>query len=522
MEAFTGTGEEWVVVFNSINVALFQLVQVIKYTASSEARNIHVTAWVNLARLTSSFFRMFHPLSLYQTNKSMLIHRLLLTATVCLATSLDGDADAPLDETQLMLREFLSSEDFISDVRARIEPNDLIQYKLSGLSSNSCPAFKQVPEAPVGSWSNPLGDKPSEVVLKPFAGAKGYLEIPADSYANYAKEKLLSLWAQVSCAETSIAVADPSQSARAIDGLFDKVNVGLYQLVQELNYMTSSEAPNEDVAEYISLITQMHYRSALFFASPTAVQEWGPFSESLGYSLWTLIDRVREGHSAVAQVSRSSPVNFPDYEERAYACAMSDEGPSFRMRAENEPAKKLEAELQRKMEEEAMKAAMVGAVKEDLLEDVFRIGMHFAEKAFGKATTTLAPTTTVAPTPDPVIAQKRCAALTAFTTAVTKDIDFLTDMIIAVETISGTDENAFSLQIASLRSAVLSKHCSILAAAGGAGVLSKQQLMPISDRLGSIPKRLKNALRVVEWPPVRDDVHGSVQLLRTDVLAITV
>ena len=62
MEAFTGTGEDWVVVFDSINVALFQLVEVLKYTASSEDRNIHVTAWVNVVSQVHFFvcFILYH------------------------------------------------------------------------------------------------------------------------------------------------------------------------------------------------------------------------------------------------------------------------------------------------------------------------------------------------------------------------------------------------------------------------------------------------------------------------------
>jgi hypothetical protein len=178
--------------------------------------------------------------------------------------------------------------------------------------------------------------------------------------------------------------------------------------------------------------------------------------------------------------------------------------------------------LPRKMHDAEMSSAMAGSDKQDMLEDVLFIGMHLADQAFGMATTTPDPTTTVAPTPDPVIAQKRSASLTAFKTAVTIDIDSLTDMIIAAENFFGTDENAFSLQVASLRSAVLSKHCSILAAAVSAGVLSKQQLMPISERLGSIPKRLSTARRVVEWPPVRDDVKKWLQLFRAEVMGIPV
>lgn len=455
------------------------------------------------------------------------------TAIIAVVSASVGSGGASV---HAFLKTFLKSDDYLLIVTTKIEPNfrllrDLGQYsevpaELSAALPLHVPVFGSVawnnPKAYVGTAgavlanTQPFGDSeiPIEIVPDESPVTEGSqnpndepsrlrsntyapvalkriemqevipgntrlflrMEIPAGSYVHKAVSKLKCLEAQLDNSELTSRIADGAQGAAALDEVFDNFNIGLYQLVQEVNYMIRSERFSAGVEQWSSILTQLHYRSALFFMIENPAAEWPQFRSLMQFGLSVLGDKV--GMSVDTQKVthaldvRIGNINVPDV----------------------------------------------------VVEEAVNVGWCCLTSCLrwivsSGATTTVAPTiSTFGPTPDPLIGMQRRTALAGFITSVNKDLDEMITLVGRVEGVAGGDEVAFDLAIAELRSVVLSKYSAILVAALGTGFLTAAELSSAKDRLQPISDRLVAALNISDWPAVRDDIQASVGLLRQELI----
>lgn len=305
------------------------------------------------------------------------------------------------------------------------------------------------------------------------------MEIPAGSYVHKALSKLSCLEAQLENSELTARIADGAQGAAALDQVFDNLNIGLYQLVQEVNYMMSSERFSEGIEQWNSILTQLHYRSSLFFASGIAAVEWPQFRSLMRFGLSVLGDKVEMSVVDTRPMMRAREMRIGNVD-------IPDE-----------------------VVDEAVNLAWCCLTS--CIRWVISRG----------ATTTVAPTTSTL-TPDPQIGIQRRGALAGFITSVNKDLDEMITLVGRVEGRASGDEVAFDLAIAELRSVVLSKYSAILVAALGTGFLTAAELAPANSRLVPISDRLVAALNIPDWPAVRDDIQASVGLLRGELIEVAI
>ena len=409
-----------------------------------------------------------------------MIKRFLLlcgSASLIAASTVDGHADDMLP----FLREYLVSDDYLTIVKSHVVSNKVLMQDLSLYMNVPSDIASLLPtnavENTAVTWRNPVlsSDEPwSPPSLSMVYDEHQRFSIPGSSHVIKSLEKVDRI---------TDALYMPSEDW-AMN--FDAINVGLYELVQELSYMTSTETPNADVTKYVQLLTQLHYRTALFFAGPNPAGEFLSFSSFLHFSLSYI-------RGAVDDESRMAA---------AYAAANA--GPVV--------AQAREAGMGW--------AAAAGQLQpsEEMMEDMYAVGKHLIGRVFGKATE--APTeapTTAAPTVDPAIEAQRKAVLASFVATVTKDLDALVVKVDSLEARAGGDATAFSLAVADLKSSVLSQYCGILVAAKGAKIVTAQQLAPAKTCLESLSKRLGGSFDLSAWAPVRDEVRAAIDTLKQDI-----
>ena len=108
--------------------------------------------------------------------------------------------------------------------------------------------------------------------------------------------RLISLIARVRNPLTPILFARPSKAQEVFESLFDDLNVPMYLLLKEVEYLVPDKHLDERGQVWKLILGQLHYRSVIFFArtGPPSRTEWNRFSSfmAFGLNLLTLIRTI--------------------------------------------------------------------------------------------------------------------------------------------------------------------------------------------------------------------------------------